>query len=395
MVEISGITLYLEILVLAATKLDCLKPPSFVSKWSYIEANTFNAVNIKHNLNSLPAKVEVQVKATDGPNIDFIFPGTSSTQNDNDVSVIRGGAIYIYNENDIIIFSGIGAGTRIIYTGSSVNRIGPNVQSTSNPTFKEINHNLGVHPAYVSVQVQILEGIYAGYYFDGTGTCMLDSTNIFRNHAGVLYAYNETTVRMWMPTNEPGYLFGLIDGWGTFEDKNYITSTKKGKARVLAWKTIGETVMETSTPYGDGVSNEDYEIAVKREDISKEILVIVEQKDARAYSAAYKSQQVQAKDGDNRDFRFPGTGAAMEDPNNDGNYGGIVYSFNESSVRIWIPSDKNNKGFIAFVGGIWGGFYSQASNAVDIVFKVWELQEQVVAAVLFHQNFVRFSSGKS
>ncbi|KAJ8313035.1 hypothetical protein KUTeg_010408 [Tegillarca granosa] len=137
--------------------------------------------------------------------------------------------------------------------------------------------------------------------------------------------------------------------------------------------------METLTPYGDGVSNEDYEIAVNREDISKKVFVIVE---IITYTTILYPfvvcffSQVQAKDGENKDFRFPGTGAAMEDPNNVGNYGGIVYSFNETSVRIWIPSDTNNKGFIAFVGGKWGGFYSQASNAVDIVFKVWELHEQ-------------------
>ncbi|KAJ8313034.1 hypothetical protein KUTeg_010407 [Tegillarca granosa] len=416
MVDIRGITLYLGILMLAATNLvESLKPPSFVSSWSYIETDTFNNVNITHNMNSLPAKVEVQIKAIDGPNKSFIFPGTSATQNDDDDLVIRGGAIYMYNENDILIFSGIGTDARIIYTGSSENRIGPNVQSsisgqararvwsacdfpkpdfssdwfeiathdgnfmTSNPPFKEINHNLGVHPAYVSVQVQILEGVFAGYYFDGIGrfnsamdivlfevskfnysdtrTCMVDSSSQYLNNAGVLYAYNETTVRMWMPKNKLGCLFGLIDGWGTF----LRGKAKQGKARVLAWKTIGETVMETSTAYGDGVANEDYEIAVKRNEISKEVLIIVE---------------VEAKDGDNKDFRFTGTGAAMEDPNNDGNYGGIIYSFNETSVRIWIPSDTNNQGFIAFVGGKWGGFYSQASNAVDIVFKVWELHEQ-------------------
>lgn len=66
----------------------------------------------------------------------------------------------------------------------------------------------------------------------------------------------------------------------------------------------------------------------------------------------------------------------MENPIIDGKYGGIIYSFNQSSIRIWRPSFINNNGFIAFVGTDWGGFFPQASNAVDIVFKVWELQVQ-------------------
>lgn len=66
----------------------------------------------------------------------------------------------------------------------------------------------------------------------------------------------------------------------------------------------------------------------------------------------------------------------MEDPSNRGNYGGIIYSFNQTSVRIWRPNDTNNAGFIAFVGGFWGKVYPQASNTADVVFKVWELQVQ-------------------
>lgn len=68
----------------------------------------------------------------------------------------------------------------------------------------------------------------------------------------------------------------------------------------------------------------------------------------------------------------------MEDSVYKGNYGGVVYGFNETSIRIWKPLDTLKKGFIAFVGkNIWGkGIYPQESNAADIVFKVWELQER-------------------
>lgn len=72
-------------------------------------------------------------------------------------------------------------------------------------------------------------------------------------------------------------MFGLLDGWGPYTPANYsITRSLQGKARILAWRSIGKTVMETKKPYGDGASNEDYDIPINREDITNEIVVSVE-----------------------------------------------------------------------------------------------------------------------
>ena len=48
--------------------------PQFESEWLYIEAQSESSdLLVQHGLVSVPALVEVLVKAVDGPNKDFIF----------------------------------------------------------------------------------------------------------------------------------------------------------------------------------------------------------------------------------------------------------------------------------------------------------------------------------
>ena len=65
--------------------------------------------------------------------------------------------------------------------------------------------------------------------------------------------------------------------------------------------------------------------------------------------------QVLAVDGLNKGFVFEGLGSAMSDDEND-DYGGVVFAYNESLVRLWAPSqnDGTDRGRILFVGDGWG-----------------------------------------
>lgn len=52
-----------------------LPPPDFESEWHTLVAQTEGSLTITHSLGQMPLLVDVRVKAKDGPNKDFIFPG--------------------------------------------------------------------------------------------------------------------------------------------------------------------------------------------------------------------------------------------------------------------------------------------------------------------------------
>lgn len=58
--------------------------------------------SIQHNLQDYPVKVDVQVKIRHN-NTDYIFTASRSSQRDDDSNIPYGGAVYIYNQNEIIV----------------------------------------------------------------------------------------------------------------------------------------------------------------------------------------------------------------------------------------------------------------------------------------------------
>lgn len=58
--------------------------------------------SIQHNLQDYPVKVDVQVKIRHNNN-DYIFTASRSSQRDDDSNIPYGGAVYIYNQNEIIV----------------------------------------------------------------------------------------------------------------------------------------------------------------------------------------------------------------------------------------------------------------------------------------------------
>ena len=85
--------------------------------------------------------------------------------------------------------------------------------------------------------------------------------------------------------------------------------------------------------------------------------------------------QVQPQDGENAGYYFDGLGGAFVNEANLGTpcaYGGIVYGYSETAVRLWRPDDA--RGAALCIGTEMGhGINSQASNSVDIVVTVWML----------------------
>jgi hypothetical protein len=54
-----------------------------------------------------------------------------------------------------------------------------------------------------------------------------------------------------------------------------------------------------------------------------------------------------------------------------GSYGGVIYGYNNDSIRLWRPANVPNA-YIANVGQDWGnGVNQQASRNADVIIRVW------------------------
>jgi hypothetical protein len=102
-------------------------------------------------------------------------------------------------------------------------------------SFKQLNHNLNQYPAYVKVLVRAVDGNNLGYIFEGMGAAQNDDDG--SSYGGLIFGYNQTSIRLWAPTknnNSPyGYIINIQDGWG---NETFSQDSNNAQVRVLAWK---------------------------------------------------------------------------------------------------------------------------------------------------------------
>ncbi len=103
-------------------------------------------------------------------------------------------------------------------------------------SYKEIEHGLGVYPSRVKVLVKAIDGANAGFIFEGSGTAQGDDDDSHQ-YGGVIFAYNQTEVRMWAPdksnSNNIGSIINIADGWGGEVNAQ---QSHTAEVKVLVWK---------------------------------------------------------------------------------------------------------------------------------------------------------------
>ncbi|MEZ4828313.1 MAG: hypothetical protein R3C61_18790 [Bacteroidia bacterium] len=104
-----------------------------------------------------------------------------------------------------------------------------------NNSYKEFAHNLNAYPSNVKVLVRATSGNNQGFIFEGMGSAQSDDDN--DEYGGVIFAYNQNTVRLWAPTvannNPKGSIIMVGDGWGNEINSQFSASAE---VRVLVWK---------------------------------------------------------------------------------------------------------------------------------------------------------------
>lgn len=59
-----------------------------------------------------------------------------------------------------------------------------------------------------------MDGAYANYVFEGTGSAQSDGSTFFERIGAVVYAYNSKEVNLWYPGSED-YLIFIGGAWGS------------------------------------------------------------------------------------------------------------------------------------------------------------------------------------
>lgn len=103
---------------------------------------------------------------------------------------------------------------------------------------------------------------------------------------------------------------------------------------------------------------------------------------------------IRPKTGANAGFIFEGTGAAPTD-DDDGAYGGVVFAYDATRVRLWAPSRYNSgsDGRMVRVGGSWGdGQFSSADQTADVRVLAYRVKPHAAGAAAYDSDWFRMDA---
>ena len=229
--------------------------------------------------------------------------------------------------------------------------------------------------------VKAIDGPNKDFIFYGVGCGVADDED--DHYTGIVFAYDTNRVRLWAPDDSNagkngGYAVGVEDGWG---GEVNVQLSRSASVRVLAWR---------NSPDG----SPDYKTVWTRMSSQAGSSSYKEFKHGLTSYPAVCRVLTKAVDGTNKDFIFEAVGFATSDDDAD-QYGGLVFGYNSSSVRLWAP-DGNNRGSngrIIFVTDGWGGeTNTQSSNNADVKVEAWSSSNSAVRPPSFESKWVSISS---
>ncbi|XP_065837147.1 uncharacterized protein [Oscarella lobularis] len=254
-------------------------------------------------------------------------------------------------------------------------------------SFKILSHNFGTFPRRVATFVRATDGANKGYVFNGVGAAPGDDEK--DNYGGVVFAYNETIIKLWAPDVSNwkiGHIIMTGDGWGGEKNAQF---SHNAEIKVMAWIN-----------YPDGEPNYAVDwFEMKSNDGSNSF------KELQLPSQSFRDYPSQCRvltkavDGNNIGFIFEGIGAPTGyDIIKYFSYGGLVFAYNSSDVRLWAPTKNkvSTDGRIVFVTDGWGGpegeKNGQASHTANVTVQAWSADNERVLKPAWESSWFTMSS---
>lgn len=208
-------------------------------------------------------------------------------------------------------------------------------------------------------------------------------------YGGLLFAYNENTVRLWAPSGVNGYIINVRGGWGQ------VNLQSETSANVLVRASLG------SAPQYDSGWTSMRSQSSNPNNIQRDFPHPISNIEYAIVKVYYR-----AKSGPNQGYIFEAVGASQADDDG-GSYGGVVFGYTDTYVRVFLPNNTDSSndncpagsnglsltsginvctscsslggypcthkdGYAIFVpSGFGGGRFTQRSHDVDVRVKIW------------------------
>ena len=207
-------------------------------------------------------------------------------------------------------------------------------------SFREIRHDLNVDPFYVRVYARPKDGQNSGFCFTGIGSSQSSPSR--SSYGGLIYAYNSEFVRIWAPTNQNGHVVFVKDGWG---GEMKVQESNDAEVVVEVWKKGPPPTFRVENVMGTQRSTAEVFLKVKHN---------LRQRPERVVVRLSPVDDFINETNPNGGFWFHAVGAS-QNPDTKGNFGGVIFAYNEKYVRLWAPSRRNVNSGCIFIGREWGG----------------------------------------
>ncbi|XP_065057342.1 uncharacterized protein LOC135685354 [Rhopilema esculentum] len=333
---------------------------------------SFRRISLPAYFKSTPDLVRVFASTQDGDSAGFRFEGAGACQNPGKAGNY-GGLIFAYNGKYVYIwaptkYSGNRNGKLIYvedgwggekYTQSSriadvtvevwKNLPTPNfqteIQVDGSKLFYEVPHKLKQIPDFISVRVfaRKLNSFDKRYLFHFPAVGASQTPKGSTEYGGVIYSYNETFVRLWLPNNGENLKTGCIKitgGWGNGRHADDVNADVC-QVEIRAWiNSFPLPAFQTGW---------------------RNILANAHQKSFREihHNLGVDTLLVQVhvkKPGiETNGFIYEALGSVQSTQSDGDLYGGILFAYDKSRVRIWVASSETDRnGRAIFVSDAWG-----------------------------------------
>lgn len=209
-----------------------------------------------------------------------------------------------------------------------------------------IEHKLGRYPAKVDVQIKPLSDTDNEWIF--TGDSVLQSDDDTKGeYGGVVYFYNQTHVVLKTPKINNNNALGILMTTGGLE--NRFENTNGDQYR------FSEALVRVKIWCMDDFPEATFTTDWMQLDVTDESKSLKELSHGLSDYPAFVSVQIRASNG----MISEGMAAVMTSPRTWSNVGGVIYAFDDKSIRIWSPylSDKTRS--------IQGNSYGKLLGTVD------------------------------
>ena len=211
-------------------------------------------------------------------------------------------------------------------------------------SFREVYTGQNQRPFHVRVYAKVLNGVNAGFCFEGVGAAQVSARKSGHSHGGLIFAYNSNYVRIWAPSlfrnNSNGRIIFVRQGWG---GEKYSQRAEEALVVVEVWNIGPVPTFQKNILVDISFANRVFfEIEHELAEIPERVLV-------RVTPLSGESR----KRSPNYGYWFNGISSSQNVEEK--GYGGVIFAYNQKKILLWLPKSGTRNTGCVYVKNGWGG----------------------------------------